>query len=86
MVGIIKKAKNAKVGVFSCPIDISQTETKGTVLLHNAKEMLDFSKGEEVALEKVTFTTKRCLANPPSDHQRNRRHRYQGRHRRSINR
>ena len=55
MVGIIKKAKNAKVGVFSCPIDISQTETKGTVLLHNAKEMLDFSKGEEVALEKVSF-------------------------------
>ncbi len=51
--GIIKKAKNAKVGVFSCPIDISQTETKGTVLLHNAKEMLDFSKGEEVQLEKV---------------------------------
>src|SRR5271170_860838 len=55
MAGIIKKAKNAKVGVFSCPLDISQTETKGTVLLHNAKEMLDFSKGEEVALEKVTF-------------------------------
>jgi T-complex protein 1 subunit theta len=51
--GVIKKAKNAKVGVFSCPIDISQTETKGTVLLHNAKEMLDFSKGEEVQLEKV---------------------------------
>lgn len=51
--GIIKKARNAKVGVFSCPIDISQTETKGTVLLHNAKEMLDFSKGEEVQLEKV---------------------------------
>jgi len=51
--GIIKKAKNAKVGVFSCPIDISQTETKGTVLLHNAKDMLDFSKGEEVQLEKI---------------------------------
>lgn len=51
--GVVKKVKNAKVGVFSCPIDISQTETKGTVLLHNAKEMLDFSKGEEVQLEKV---------------------------------
>jgi len=51
--GIIKKARNAKVGVFSCPIDISQTETKGTVLLHNAKEMLEFSKGEEVQLEKI---------------------------------
>ncbi|EOO02726.1 putative t-complex protein 1 subunit theta protein [Phaeoacremonium minimum UCRPA7] len=49
--GIIKKAKKAKVGVFSCPIDISQTETKGTVLLHNAKEMLDFTKGEETQLE-----------------------------------
>jgi len=49
--GTVKKAKKAKVGVFSCPIDISQTETKGTVLLHNAKEMLDFSKGEENQLE-----------------------------------
>jgi T-complex protein 1 subunit theta len=56
--GIIKKARNAKVGVFSCPIDISQTETKGTVLLHNAKEMLDFSKGEEVQLEKVIVDVK----------------------------
>src|SRR5436189_1721859 len=45
--GTVKKAKKAKVGVFSCPIDMSQTETKGTVLLHNAKEMMDFSKGEE---------------------------------------
>jgi T-complex protein 1 subunit theta len=52
-VGVIKKASKAKVGVFSCPIDISQTETKGTVLLHNATEMLEFSKGEEVQLEKV---------------------------------
>ena len=49
--GSIKKAKSARVGVFSCPIDISQTETKGTVLLHNAKEMMDFTKGEENQLE-----------------------------------
>jgi T-complex protein 1 subunit theta len=51
--GAIKKAKHAKVAVFSCPVDIGETETKGTVLLHNAKEMLEFSKGEEVQLEKV---------------------------------
>lgn len=51
--GSVKKAKKAKVGVFSCPIDISQTETKGTVLLHNAKEMLDFTKGEESQLEAI---------------------------------
>lgn len=49
--GSIKKALRAKVGVFSCPIDTSQTETKGTVLLHNAKEMMDFTKGEENQVE-----------------------------------
>ncbi|KAJ1335188.1 T-complex protein 1 subunit theta [Microdochium nivale] len=49
--GSIKKAKSAKVGVYSCAIDMGQTETKGTVLLHNAKEMMDFSKGEEAQLE-----------------------------------
>lgn len=49
--GTVKKATKAKVAVYSCAIDISQTETKGTVLLHNAKEMLDFTKGEEDQLE-----------------------------------
>lgn len=51
--GSVKKAHKARVGVFSCPIDISQTETKGTVLLHNAKEMLEFTKGEEKQLEGI---------------------------------
>ncbi|KAL7271444.1 T-complex protein 1 subunit theta [Rhizina undulata] len=51
--GSVKKALKAKVGVYACPIDISQTETKGTVLLHNAKEMLDFTKGEETQLETI---------------------------------
>ena len=49
--GNIKKAHKAKVGVFSCPVDISQTETKGTVLLKNAEEMLNFTRGEEDRLE-----------------------------------
>jgi T-complex protein 1 subunit theta len=51
--GTVQKATKAKVGVFSCPIDISQTETKGTVLLHNAKEMMDFTKGEEQQVEQA---------------------------------
>ena len=51
--GIVRKATKAKVGVYSCPIDISQTETKGTVLLKNAKEMLDFTKGEESQVEAI---------------------------------
>jgi len=51
--GKVTKVTKAKVGVFSCPIDISQTETKGTVLLKNAKEMLDFTKGEEHQIENI---------------------------------
>ena len=51
--GTVTKASKAKVGVFSCPVDISQTETKGTVLLHNAKEMMDFTKGEEQQVEQM---------------------------------
>ncbi|KAI0463977.1 T-complex protein 1 subunit theta [Komagataella kurtzmanii] len=48
----VKSVKQkSKVAVFTCPIDITTTETKGTVLLHNAQEMLDFSKGEEQQLD-----------------------------------
>ncbi|SCU86726.1 LAME_0D07404g1_1 [Lachancea meyersii CBS 8951] len=42
-----------KVAVFTCPIDTTNTETKGTVLLHNAQEMLDFTKGEEKQLNEM---------------------------------
>jgi T-complex protein 1 subunit theta len=52
-VGIVKSAKNGKVAVFTCGIDIAQTETKGTVLIHNADEMLNFTTGEEKHMEKV---------------------------------
>ncbi|OBZ88022.1 putative T-complex protein 1 subunit theta [Choanephora cucurbitarum] len=51
--GIVQKATQAKVAVFTCPLDISQTETKGTVLIHNAQEMLNFSKDEEKQMEKI---------------------------------
>ncbi|KAI6246872.1 putative T-complex protein 1 subunit theta [Erysiphe necator] len=51
--GSVKKAIKAKVGVYSCPIDISQTETKGTVLIHNAEEMLNYTKGEEAQLDSL---------------------------------
>lgn len=43
--------EGGKVAIYTTPIDVSQTETKGTVLLHNAQEMLDFSKGEEQHME-----------------------------------
>lgn len=51
--GSIKKATKAKVAVFTCGLDIAQTETKGTVLLKNADEMLKFTRGEEQQMEKA---------------------------------
>lgn len=51
--GTCHKVSNAKVGVFTCGIDIAQTETKGTVLLKNSEELLNFSTGEEKHMEKI---------------------------------
>ncbi|XP_054707512.1 T-complex protein 1 subunit theta-like [Uloborus diversus] len=49
--GDIQKIDNAKVVVFTCPFDSAQTETKGTVLIKSASELLDYSRGEENLLE-----------------------------------
>ncbi|SCV05515.1 LANO_0H09186g1_1 [Lachancea nothofagi CBS 11611] len=49
----LSPGKKHKVAIFTCPIDVSNTETKGTVLLHNAQEMLDFTKGEEKQLNEM---------------------------------
>ncbi|XP_076466798.1 T-complex protein 1 subunit theta-like [Babylonia areolata] len=45
------KVDSAKVAVFTCPLDSMQTETKGTVLIKNAEELMSFSKGEEDLME-----------------------------------
>jgi len=65
---MVKKLTRAKVCVFTCPLDVAQTETKGTVLLKNAEEMLNFTRGEEQHLEMVISilfyldkTAHRCL-------------------------
>lgn len=50
---MVKKASKAKVAVYTCGLDIAQTETKGTVLLRNAEEMLNFTRGEEQQMEMV---------------------------------
>ncbi|KAG1871879.1 chaperonin Cpn60/TCP-1 family [Suillus subalutaceus] len=51
--GIVKKVSGAKVAVFTCALDVAQTETKGTVLLKSADEMLNFTRGEEQQLERI---------------------------------
>jgi len=49
--GDITKVKDAKICVLTCPLDSMATETKGTVLIKSAEELMNFSKGEEDMLE-----------------------------------
>jgi T-complex protein 1 subunit theta len=49
--GDVASAEKAKIAIFNCPIDITQTETKGTVLIKTAEELKNFSKGEDSMLE-----------------------------------
>eukprot|EP01094_Clydonella_sp_ATCC50884_P010667 TRINITY_DN2046_c0_g1_i8.p1 TRINITY_DN2046_c0_g1~~TRINITY_DN2046_c0_g1_i8.p1 ORF type:complete len:556 (-),score=181.92 TRINITY_DN2046_c0_g1_i8:3680-5158(-) len=50
--GTIKHAKDAKVAVVACGLEMAKTETKGTVLIKTAKDLKDFSTGEEDLMEK----------------------------------
>lgn len=49
--GEVTNATKAKVAIYSCAVDIMQTETKGTVLIKTADELVNFSRGEENLLE-----------------------------------
>ncbi|OXU23343.1 T-complex protein 1 subunit theta [Nasonia vitripennis] len=49
--GELTKVLNAKIAVYTCAVDITQTETKGTVLIKSADELMNFSRGEESLLE-----------------------------------
>lgn len=50
-----------RIAVYSCPLDTQQADTKGTVLIQNATELLNYSKGEEDLAEK--FVQKLVNAN-----------------------
>ena len=48
VVGSVKHVENAKICVLACGLEASSSETKGTVLIHNADELINFSKNEEI--------------------------------------
>lgn len=50
--GSVGKSDKSNIAIFSCPLDSLQTETKGTVLIKTAEELMNFSKGEEDQMEK----------------------------------
>lgn len=51
--GLIKKCKDAKIAVFTCSIQPTETETKGTVLINSADELMNYNLSEEKAMEKM---------------------------------
>jgi len=61
--GDLTSVKDANIAVYSCPFDCMVTETKGTVLIKNAKELLNFSKGEEDMMEAQMQAIKETGAN-----------------------
>lgn len=51
--GSIKYLENAKIAVYGCGIEASSTETKGTVLIRNADDLLNYNKGEEKLMDNI---------------------------------
>lgn len=49
--GTIKRMSDARVAVYTCDFEASQSETKGTVLLKSAEEFTNYTKSEESMLE-----------------------------------
>jgi len=49
--GTIKHVTGARIAVIACGLEMAKTETKGTVLLKSAQELLDFNAGEERMME-----------------------------------
>ncbi|CAL5992780.1 TCP-1_chaperonin subunit theta [Hexamita inflata] len=56
--GIVQKMENCKIVVFSCPVELRETETKGTILLDNADELQKLSKNEEKTYEELILSYK----------------------------
>ncbi|CAD7937136.1 unnamed protein product [Amoebophrya sp. A25] len=49
--GVEKKKTKAKVVVYGNGVEFQQTEAKGTVLLENAEQLMNYTKGEEANME-----------------------------------
>jgi T-complex protein 1 subunit theta len=49
----VKKATSCKVAVYGCPLDPQHSDTKGTVLITNAEELMNYNKGEEQVAKKL---------------------------------
>jgi len=51
--GTIKHCEKPKIAVYGCPLDTMQSDEKSTVLLKNAEDLKNYTKGEEDHVESV---------------------------------
>lgn len=49
----VQEVKDAKIAIFTCSLGPAEAETKGTVLIQNAEELMNFSKSEEKEVEEL---------------------------------
>ena len=49
--GAVQRMQSCRIAVYGCAIELDRTETKGTVLLQSAEELLDLSASEEKAMD-----------------------------------
>jgi len=49
--GEIKDVRDAKVAVFTCAVDTASTETKGTILIKDADQLMNYNESEEKMIE-----------------------------------
>lgn len=56
--GEIRSLDKASIAVFTCSIGVAEGETKGTVLIENAAELMNFSKSEEKQMEEMIRSVK----------------------------
>lgn len=61
--GMVKHIENAQIAVYTCSIAAAETETKGTVLLHSAEELMNYNASEEQEMEKTIKAIKDCGVN-----------------------
>jgi len=56
--GMVQFKEKAKVAVYAEGIDLGSTETKGTVLLESADQLMNFTKGEEQKMDEFISACK----------------------------
>eukprot|EP01052_Picozoa_sp_SAG31_P039168 SAG31_NODE_5376_length_2576_cov_1.998385_2_plen_150_part_00 len=61
--GTVTKIEAAKIIVFNTEVETVNTENKGTVLIENSEQLLNYNKSEEKAMEDMIKSIADCGAN-----------------------